>query len=223
MKLLRNSGNERVIDRLREWIKPDSSVDLMSPEFSLYAFAETQDILKKVGSSRILLGSDAAIAETLFGGSGDIAARGKLQGRWLAKMASEWLGKQAEVRHALKEPPQSIIVVSDKGDRHVVTGTCSFSTGGLGIAPGDQLGLIQQSDTDAEADAFGEWFQTSWHGVKPTESQLAARLADAASQRPPSLLYFKVLYELFRDIGDELDEERIIKSATGIRNTTVWK
>src|SRR3546814_1801927 len=40
--------------------------------------------------------------------------------------------------------------------------------------------------------------------------------------RPPSLLYFKVLYELFRDLGDELDEERIIKSATGIRNTTVW-
>ncbi|WP_236575266.1 DEAD/DEAH box helicase [Sphingobium sp. S6] len=31
-----------------------------------------------------------------------------------------------------------------------------------------------------------------------------------------------MLYELFRDLGDELDEERIIKSATGIRNTTVW-
>jgi hypothetical protein len=48
-------------------------------------------------------------------------------------------------------------------------------------------------------------------------------LAEAASQRAPSLLYFKFLFELFKDLSDELDEERIVKSATGIRNTTVWK
>ncbi len=34
---------------------------------------------------------------------------------------------------------------------------------------------------------------------------------------------FQILYQLFKDLGDELDEERIIKSATGIRNTVVWK
>jgi len=28
---------------------------------------------------------------------------------------------------------------------------------------------------------------------------------------------------LFKDLGDELDEERVVKSATGVRNTTVWK
>ncbi|MBW7835245.1 MAG: DEAD/DEAH box helicase family protein [Sphingomonadales bacterium] len=222
MKLLRNTGNERVIDRLREWLQPDSAVDLMSPEFSLYAFAETHDHLKKAGRCRLLLGSDAALAETLYGGSGDIAARGKLQGRWLAKQAGEWLNKHAEVRHVPTAPPQSMIVVSSNDDRHVLTGTCPFTTEGLGITPGDQLGLVQLSDTDAEAAAYADWFQVSWNALKPTGSQLAARLDDAANQRPPSLLYFKVLYELFRDIGEELDEERIIKSATGIRNTTVW-
>ncbi|MDP2780346.1 hypothetical protein [Devosia sp.] len=41
--------------------------------------------------------------------------------------------------------------------------------------------------------------------------------------RPLSLLYFKFLFELFKDLGDELDEERIVKSATGIRDTAVWK
>jgi hypothetical protein len=28
---------------------------------------------------------------------------------------------------------------------------------------------------------------------------------------------------LFRDGGEDLDEDRIVKSATGIRNTVVWK
>ncbi|RWO88604.1 MAG: hypothetical protein EOQ95_18570 [Mesorhizobium sp.] len=45
-------------------------------------------------------------------------------------------------------------------------------------------------------------------------------------QRPPSLLYFQI--ELFKNLGDKklgdkLDEERILKSATGLRNAIVWK
>ncbi|KAJ12331.1 helicase [Pseudomonas aeruginosa ID4365] len=32
-----------------------------------------------------------------------------------------------------------------------------------------------------------------------------------------------MLHRLFQDSGDEMDEERIVKSATGIRNTVVWK
>src|SRR3546814_5459340 len=54
------------------------------------------------------------------------------------------------------------------------------------------------------------------------EMRISDWSSDVCSSDLPSLLYFKVLYELFRDLGDELDEERIIKSATGIRNTTVW-
>lgn len=41
--------------------------------------------------------------------------------------------------------------------------------------------------------------------------------------RDPFLVYTLILHHLFRDRGDDLDEERIIKSATGIRNTDVWK
>src|SRR3546814_2406598 len=55
-----------------------------------------------------------------------------------------------------------------------------------------------------------------------TRCALVTGVQTCALPISPSLLYFKVLYELFRDLGDELDEERIIKSATGIRNTTVW-
>ena len=32
-----------------------------------------------------------------------------------------------------------------------------------------------------------------------------------------------VLYHLIKDLGEQFDEERIVKSATGIRNTIVWK
>ena len=105
-------------------------------------------------------------------------------------------------------------------------GSCPFTTEGLGITPSGQLGLVQASDAETEASAFSDWFQTHWDALRRNagaKEWLTGLLDQAAAQRSPSLLYFKFLFELFKDLGDELDEERIIKSATGIRNTIVWK
>ncbi|WP_313616081.1 SNF2-related protein, partial [Rhizobium sp.] len=84
---------------------------------------------------------------------------------------------------------------------------------------------MQATSTSEETAAFSSWFQNAWDTVpgRPDTDNLEQVLADAASQRAPSLIYFKFLFEMFKDLGDELDEERIVKSATGIRNTTVWK
>jgi hypothetical protein len=226
MRILTNAGNDRVIDQLRTWLASGvATVDLMSPDFSLHAFAEAREMLGKVASARLLLGKDAMDGHSFFGGPSDISYRNKLQGRWLARNAHDWIKGSAEVRHTVAPPPQSLIAMKGETQRHAVLGTCCFTTEGLGITPGSQLGLVQASDAQEEAAAFAAWFQATWDSLKQhtgTE-QLATLLAETASQRAPSLLYFKFLFELFKDLGDELDEERIVKSATGIRNTMVWK
>jgi len=226
MRLLRNSGNERVIDQLRDWLNPDASIDLMSPEFSLHAFAETRDVITRPGRVRLLLGDQKALIQSLFGGLADISYRSKLQGRWLARAAHDWIKSHAEIRHATALPPQSMIVVSEGAEQHAVLGTCAFTTEGLGITPSAQFGLIQTTDTGEEAAAFSDWFQANWSTLRPkaaADDVFTARLAETASHRAPSLIYFKFLFDLFKDLGDELDEERIVKSATGIRDTIVWK
>jgi hypothetical protein len=204
-----------------------TNVDLVSPSFSLFAFAELRDVLDRVERCRLLLGEPAAILPGLLGGDADIASRGALHGRWLARLASDWIKKRAEIRHARKAPPQSLILVDGKPSLHrAMLGTCSFTTEGLGVTPGGRLGLVQATESDAEAADFAEWFRSNWDDLEPNPSakaHLLKVLDDVGSQRAPSLVYFQILYQMFKDLGDELDEERIIKSATGIRNTVVWK
>jgi hypothetical protein len=226
MKLLKNTGNERVIDRLRDWLAPGASLDLMSPTFSVNAFAEVRELIEKADKCRLLLGNEATLAASLFGGPADIAFRGLLQGRWLARLAADWIKKRAEVRCAPTPPPQSLIVVQGTERKRALLGTCSFTSEGLGITPGGQLGLVQASEENDEAAAFADWFRANWDGLRvgaAAKDKLVGLLDEAGSQRAPSLLYFQILFQLFKDLGDELDEERIIKSATGIRNTVVWK
>ena len=224
MDLIRNTGRERVLDKLEEWLHPGSSLDIMSPSLSLHAFAEVRELLRKAGSVRLLLADEASKTSSLFGGNSDIGYRNKLQSRWHAKSTLEWLGRQVQLRYA-DRLPQSMAIVRNARLSRAAIGSCSLTTEGLGITPGSRLGLVQTTSTEDETAAFSSWFQTAWNTVpgKPDANDLERVLADAASQRAPSLIYFKFLFEMFKDLGDELDEERIVKSATGIRNTTVWK
>lgn len=73
MKLIRNSGNDRVIDHLREWLTAESAVDFMTPTFSVQALAETREFLDKADRCRLLLGDPNALPGALFGGPADIS------------------------------------------------------------------------------------------------------------------------------------------------------
>jgi hypothetical protein len=227
MRLLRNSGTDRGIDLLRDWLTSGTRVDVVSPSFSLWAFAELKDVLDRVDRCRLLLGEPDSIAPSLLGADCDIAFRGQLQGRWLARTAADWIGKKAEIRNARKAPPQSLIFVrGNPSPGRAMMGTCSFTTEGLGLTPGGRLGLVQATDADAEAASYAEWFESNWDDLRAepgAKASFLAALEDMASQRAPSVVYFQILYQMFKDLGDELDEDRIIKSATGIRDTVVWK
>src|SRR5688572_985383 len=105
MRILTNAGNDRVIDQLRAWLTSGAAtVDLMSPDFSLHAFAEAREVLGKVAAVRLLLGKDAMEGQSFFGSPSDISYRNKLQGRWLARSAHDWIKGSAEVRHTAAPP-----------------------------------------------------------------------------------------------------------------------
>lgn len=133
----------------------------------------------------------------------------------------------AQVRYAPTPLPQSALILSGKQAKlKAVVGNCAFTTEGLGLVPGNQLALIQASDDDQEARPFAAWFAANWDSLPATEdakADLLARVRALVAYQPPVLIYYLMLHHLFSGIDDELDEDRIVKSATGIRNTVVWK
>ena len=164
----------------------------------------------------------------LTGSNADRAFRNRLQLRWLARECGAWIRKKAELRIAPGRLPQSILIggVPASEKQRVITGNCAFTTEGLGITPGNQFGLIQCSEKPEESAVLGSWFTSLWSSLPTSEQQKTAFLSllqELADSKAPSLVYYLTLFQVFKDMGDELDEERIVKSATGIRNTTVWK
>lgn len=228
MKIIKNSGNERVIDELRKCLMAQSTLDIASPSFSLFAFGEVRELLHKLDKCRVVLPNAKADDLGIVDSIADRSFRNRLQTRWLAKQCAEWIEKTTEIKRVPGVIPQATLITesSEKALNRVITGNCSFSTEGLGITPGNQFGLIQLSESAEECALLGSWFTSLWDSLPATpeaKNDFLSMLKELIEHKEPSLVYYLILYRLFKDMGEELDEERIIKSATGIRNTTVWK
>jgi SNF2 family DNA or RNA helicase len=228
MKLINNTGTNRVIDVLRQTVQSGASLDIASPVLSLFAFSELRDLLTRAVHSRLILPLETDGDLTFLGSAADRAARNRLQTRWLARECAKWIREKTEVRASFNFLPQSAYVIRhpDVTQSRVITGNCPLTTDGLGLAPGNQLSLIQCAETPEEVALFATWYESLWNTMSAfskSKEQLLGHLQAMGDHYAPSLIYYQVLFELFKARGDELDEERIVKSATGIKNTAVWK
>ena len=231
MKLIHNTGADRVIDLIRPHLKHGNQLGCVTPSFSLYAFAEMREALSVLDRVQLILSPDDGALEFL-GAEGDRAARNRLQARWLANQCANWISRKVDLRRALGPVPQGAVVMRkpDATPEQVVLGSLAFSTAGLGLTPGNPLSLIQASESADEAAQLARWFDQQWaslHGQSGESTSgrdaLISALQAIGEHRDPFTVYTLILHHLFRDSGDEMDEDRIVKSATGIRNTVVWK
>lgn len=231
MKLIQNTGADRVIDLIRPHLKRGNQLSCVTPSFSLFAFSELRDALSGLDRVQLILPLDYDGLD-LLGNDGDRGVRNRLQTRWIANQCAKWVSDKVDLRRALSGIPQGTLVMRkpDATPEQVVLGAFAFSTDGLGLTPGNPLSLIQASESANEAAQLAHWFDQQWSvlrgqtaGLNVGRDELIKALEAIGEHRDPFTIYTLILHHLFRDSGDEMDEERIVKSATGIRNTVVWK
>lgn len=231
MRLVQNRGGDRVIDLMHPLLAGGQALDCVSPALSLFAFAELREALMRLARTQMILPAEG-VDLAFLGGEADRAARNRLQSRWLANQCAEWMAAKVQVRRATGTIPQGAAVLrAPAGEaQQVVLGSFSFSTEGLGLTPGNPLNLIQASESAGEAAQLAQWFERQWTALQgqPEAADAAgaavvARLRELGTHRSPLSIYAAILNHLFGGREDVLDEDRIIKSATGIRNTVIWK
>ncbi|MGO3743946.1 MAG: helicase-related protein [Alcaligenes aquatilis] len=227
MKLIDNRGPDRVIDLILPHLKPGHQFSCITPLFSLFAFGELRAAFSKLGCVQLVLPPTDDTLE-LLGSEGDRNARNRLQTRWLANECAKWLQGQVELRLAHDKVPQGATVMRtpEGTSEQVIMGSFAFSTDGLGLTPGNPMALIQASESPNEASQLSRWLDQQWNALQgqPNDRQTLIDLLQRIGQHhAPLTIYIAILNHLFGNRDDEMDEDRIVKSATGIRDTIVWK
>lgn len=219
MKLIANMTSGLTI---RDDAKGVTSIDAASEPLSVWGSLPIFDGLAP-GKVRLLIGHSPDLDIALSGSQHDRRRRGSLRSRAMARELERHLPLES-IRRARVPLGQSLVVVRENDvPTSAVAGACALTTGGLGLAPPETLGFVQQAENDEELQWLKNWFESQWAAGRDDEGVAAFRavMARMSASHRPETMYHHVLHRLFADMA-EGGEERIVKDASGIRDTAIW-
>ena len=234
--LLDNKAGGKVGDALAEGIHAKARLSILSSLFSVYGYSILRKPLGQADDLRLLIplndtrntpGTGQPFRVTgLAGSDADRRFRNTLNLVEMARECSQWLQKKAEVKAVSLPVLQNLFhIANPDGSAVAVHGSSPFTTAGLGAIPSDGYEMNTCFTTPAETESLLKWFDSIWSNVEATKdvkSFLLDQLGTIFADKPPELVYFLVLYNIFSQYLDELEEEKIIKTRTGVKDTLVW-
>jgi SNF2 family DNA or RNA helicase len=146
----------------------------------------------------------------------------------IARECAEWLTKKADIKvvnnpHTLNQ--NLFHSQKNNGESIAIQGSSNFTTSGLGFSESNKYDMNMCLTDTTSTEALLEWFDTIWNNpatVKDIKEFILAELGRLIDDQSPEFIYFLTLFNIFKDFLEELDEERIIKTKTGFKETLVW-
>lgn len=233
--LLDNKKKGNVGNTFKENISTESKLSVISGLFTIYGFEKLKQTLTKIESARFLfsdplLSKDGIPSHLTQGLNGDKYERrfqNQLNQTKIANECANWLSNKAQIK-AVKQTHtlnQNLLHVKNPEESIAINGSSHFTASGLGYCESDTYPMNMCSTDKEDTEALLEWFDTIWKNktaVEDIKDLFLDRLESISRDRSPKFIYFLILYNIFKDYLGEIDEEKIIKTKTGFKDTIVW-
>ncbi|PRX08764.1 UNVERIFIED_ORG: SNF2 domain-containing protein [Martelella mediterranea] len=232
--LLDNRKNGKVGDALRKHLSEGARLSVVSGLFSIYGFESLKSELKGLDRFRLILSQvpsdDHASGQisNLAGDEFELRFKNRLNQNRIAKECAKWLADKADIRVA-KNPRafgQNLLLAQGRdGEAIGIQGSSSFTSTGFGYSESNRFHMNMGAQDATSTQAMLEWFDTIWNdpaAVEDAKAVLLEKLKTLFSDQTPEFIYFLTLYNIFKDFLEDIDEENIIKSKTGFKDTLVW-
>jgi len=234
--LLDNKKNGKVGDELRKHITDGSKLSVISGLFSIYGFKSLQKELRQINGLRLVLsqisGANNAsmdfLSLPLVGDHFELRFKNQLNQMQVAKECASWLKEKAEIRMANNPVAlsQNLFHVQGPNEKAVaIHGSASFTSSGLGYAESNRYHMNMCATDTPNTTALLKWFETIWNdpsAVQDVKELLLNQFDNLIRDQSSEFIYFLTLYNIFKDFLDDIDEENIIKTKTGFKETLVW-
>ena len=228
--ILDNKKNGKVGDELCKHLAKGSKLAIISSLFSIYAFEALKKELGQIDSLRLIL-SHPTDGESFPGLTGDrfeLRFRNQLNQAQIARECAQWLSEKAQIRTASNPAAfsQNLFHIQNGAKKATaIQGSSQFTCAGLGYAESDRYHMNICVADAPNTSAMLEWFETIWNdasAVEDAKERIFKRLSNLSQDQSPEFIYFLTLYNLFKDFLEDIDEENIIKTKTGFKETLIW-
>lgn len=228
MKVLDNRSGERIGEILLSGATTDSSISMVCNQISVFLLSELSKSWRKVSKVRILLPD---IKDNFAKCMADIPTerqfRNTLGLRQTAKELYKWVLDHCEIKASHLPINQNLYYVKNPGGRSLgIHGSSTLTAEGMGFVAPRSFMLNSLYEQDDDTQPLLEWFESLWQNTSSSyeyKSVFLNELQQLYLDYPPTIPYFLTLSALFKRTQGNSDEDKIIKSKTGIKDKDIWK
>ncbi|MFW5908453.1 MAG: helicase-related protein [Desulfosalsimonas sp.] len=232
--LLDNRTKGKVGEWLSSSIKKKSRLSVLTSQFSIYAYEELKKQLDAIDNIRLILSDDPSgqanygsipLKNGLTGGDRERAWRNKLTMAHIARQCAGWIENKARIKTTSSTASQNLFHIQNNSGSAALHGSSPFTAAGLGFAPVETFEMNMGTTNPDETQGLLQWFESIWEDndiVRDATQDVLEYLKELYSVKPPELIYFYMLYHLFKDFSGQYGDEDIIKSRTGIQDSVIW-
>jgi Helicase conserved C-terminal domain/SNF2-related domain len=233
-------------DDLRKAIRPGAKVKIAASTFSIFAFEALKKELSKVESLEFIFTSPTFVAakatdrlpkerreffipqakreSSLYGSEFEIQLRNKLTQRAIARECAEWIRTKATFRsNSTKAPMQQFATVDDSVAYMPLQG---FTASDLGYERGEAVSnMVNRLDDPTFTSMYLQLFDQIWNDPEQLEDVTQAvheHMASVYAENSPERIYFLILYNLFAEFLDDINEDVLPNDLTGYRDSEIW-
>jgi superfamily II DNA or RNA helicase len=239
--------NETLVSDLRDRLEPGSRLSIAASTFSLYAYEALKEELESIEELRFLFTTPSftttsersALAKerrqfyvpsrsaenSLYGSEFEIRLRNKLTQRAIARECAAWVREKVKFRSNTAGTSMQQFAAVDKDT--VYFPLQGFTTADLGIERGNSVSnFVTRFDSPDSTTGFLNIFEQVWNDpalVEDVTKAVCDQIEAVYAENSPERIYFIILYNLFRDFLDDINEDVLPNDLTGYQDTKIWK
>ena len=227
-----------VYEFLEQEINNGSLLSVVSAYFTINAFEALQKPLNEIEALRFLFG-DPDFIKSLDPSNTEKKAFGitdtglelskQLQQKPIAKACAKWIREKVEIKSTREANllHGKMYHIANNGVEKAIMGSSNFTMHGLGLTKAsNNIELNLEVDSDRDRRDLKAWFDEIWDDdklVEDVKEQVLAKLGQIGKDHAPELIYYKTLYELFRDeIETRKTNEQTLED-THLYDMEIWE
>jgi len=247
MKIIDNL-NDRFGDDLKENLHSGSKLQIAASFFSIYAYAALKEELESIEQLQFMFTSPTFVPDevtdnikkekrefiipkldresSLYGTEFEIHLKNKLTQKAIARECANWIRKKAVFKsNTSNASMQEFVCVVDPNTKYTYMPIQGFTPVGLGYEKGNAVSnMVNRFDGDS-ASSYLSLFNQIWQDsdkVIDITDEIIRHIESVYQENPPERIYFLILYNIFREFLEDLNEDIMPNDLTGYQDTLVW-
>ena len=236
-------------DDLRSVLNRKTKLKIAASCFSIYAFEALKNELSQVERLQFVFTAPTFVPEgatdrfkkerreffipkrqrerSLYGSEFEIRLRNQLTQRAVARECADWIRQKATFRsNKTRAPMQQFVCVDNDADQVAYMPVNGFTAVDLGLQKGDAVSnIVNRFDGTPYTDTYFELFDQIWADPEKLDDvtdAICQHIESVYHENSPERIYFLILYNLFSEFLEEIDEDVLPNDRTGYLDSVVW-